>query len=196
MKIMYVFLGILLVASAAQAQIPVYPYLYTQPYLYSQPYAYTAGVPFSQPYVGPYYFLSPFSAAAQYAAQYSDQLNVVPQVNVVPNVLTTPATDNLTSQVTQLQSEVRRLQDELASVQAQAQTPPSRVTTTSTAQPKPVALVFKNGQRIESRGYAIAGRTVWYLTPFGYERVDLSNLNVAATQNENSRRGIEFRTTE
>src|SRR6266576_1559499 len=139
MKVVYVVLGILFVASTAQAQIPLYPYLY------SQPYAYSAADPFSQPYMGPYYFLSPFSAPAQFAAQYS-------------NMVTAPAID-LTGQVAELQPEVKLLQDELALAQAQAQRtpPPSIITSATEGRPKPVALVFKNGLLIESRGYAIAG---------------------------------------
>src|SRR5262249_49697721 len=143
--------------------------------------AYSAGDPFSRPYLGPYYSLSPFSAAGQFAAQYANLLNVIPsnQVNVLPNNLTPQVTVNLSSQVAELQSEVKLLQDQLASAQAQAQAkntvPPPRETSGTERRPRPIALVFNNGARIETTGYAIAGGMLYFLTPTGYGRVDLSN---------------------
>ena len=77
-----------------------------------------------------------------------------------------------------------------AAAQAQAQ---ARASEAPEPSPRPpVILVFKNGQQIESQGYAIMGDILWVLTESGNQRVALSSLDVAATQRENLKRGIEF----
>jgi hypothetical protein len=174
MKIVTVSLGMLFAAATLQAQIPLYPYLYPQPYVYSQP------DPFAVPYSGPYYYLSPFSAPMQFAAQYPNLLN-----DVYRNC-----------QAEQCRAEVQQLRDELARTQAQAQQPPSPPTTTSSPPrpSQPVVLVFNNGQRVESTGVVVTGRTLRFLTSVGYDKVDVSTLNIQETQNENRRRGIDFPT--
>jgi hypothetical protein len=53
-------------------------------------------------------------------------------------------------------------------------------------------LVFHDGHRTEARNYAIVGQTLWIYTQDDSRKVPLSDLDVAATKNANSDRGIIF----
>jgi hypothetical protein len=53
-------------------------------------------------------------------------------------------------------------------------------------------LVFHDGHRTEARNYAIVGQTLWIYTQDESQKVPLSELDVAATKNANSDRGIIF----
>jgi hypothetical protein len=53
-------------------------------------------------------------------------------------------------------------------------------------------LVFHDGHRTEARNYAIVGQTLWIYTQDDSKKVPLSELDVAATKNANSDRGIIF----
>lgn len=53
-------------------------------------------------------------------------------------------------------------------------------------------LVFHDGHRTEARNYAIVGQTLWIYTQDESQKVPLSDLDVAATKNANSDRGIIF----
>lgn len=66
-----------------------------------------------------------------------------------------------------------------ASVQSDEQTPLT-------------VLVFKDGHRTEARNYAIVGQTLWVYTEDDSKKMPLSELDVAATKNANSDRGIVF----
>jgi hypothetical protein len=111
----------------------------------------------------------------------------------VPN---NDAIDALTQQVQQLNEQVRQLQAELAAARAEAQQ--AQQTLLRAVEPPPgppgpeTILVFKNGQKITSQGYAVAGNILWANTPSGSERIAISSLDVKATQRENLQRGIQF----
>jgi hypothetical protein len=167
--------GMLFVAAIAHAQIPLYPYLYSQPYVY------TAPDPFAQPFSGPAYFLPPSSAAVQFAVQNSNS-------NLL-NLANCPACP-----AEELRSQVDQLRKELVTVQAQSQPLPPPPIAAAEPPAMPVVLVFNNGMRIEVRGYALQGNNLWYFSSSGREKVDISTLNVNETQNENRRRGIDFPT--
>jgi hypothetical protein len=103
--------------------------------------------------------------------------------------------NDLMSQVQRLTDEVERLQAQL--VQAMTQPPPAPVATTEPSPPgpppEPLLLVFKDGKRIESQGYAISGDTLWVLAPGGgHMAVGLSDIDLPATRKENAKRGIDF----
>jgi hypothetical protein len=53
-------------------------------------------------------------------------------------------------------------------------------------------LVFHDGHRIEARNYAIVGQTLWVYTEDDSKKMPLSELDVTATKNANSDRGIVF----
>jgi hypothetical protein len=109
-----------------------------------------------------------------------------------PASYTDPTINDLTSQVQRLTDEVQRLQDELAA----ARTPPAPEVRPSEPQPPatPIVLVFRDGRRIESQGYAIVGQMLWVVNENSSLKVPLSDLDLAATRAENLKRGISFRT--
>lgn len=53
-------------------------------------------------------------------------------------------------------------------------------------------LVFKDGHKIEATNYAIVGQSLWIYTENDSKRVPLSDLDVTATKNANSDRGVTF----
>ena len=128
--------------------------------------------------------------------------------------------DQLKAQVAQLNSVVEQLQSQRVSAPAPAApaAPPATDKTTpkkaakkgaapatKTAAPTPAptspapeestpttVLVFHDGRRTEARNYAIVGQTLWIYTQDESQKVPLSDLDVAATKNANSDRGIIF----
>jgi len=69
--------------------------------------------------------------------------------------------------------------------------PPALAATPEETAPTTV-LVFHDGHRTEARNYAIVGQTLWIYTQDESQKVPLSDLDVAATKNANSDRGIIF----
>jgi hypothetical protein len=177
MKVLNVVLGILFVAATAQAQIPVYPYLYSQ-YYGAVP---TVGSP------------APFSWLDQYTNYYANQAQVGDMTQEV---------NQLRNQVSQLQTEVGTAQAQIAQMRAPVVlstvqpvpvvlgAPLSAVATPQRAE-KPVLLVFGDGSCMVSSGYAVSGDTLWYLTPSGIHRLPLSSLNLTAAQVETLKRGSD-----
>ena len=180
MKLSTALLALLVFSGISQAQVPFYgSYANLQPYYpgaiappnypqtyYPQPSVFQSGYP-------------PYAFAENPLVVYRNRQTV----------------DALERRVQQLTDEVALLQDQVAAtdaqLQAQAQAQQTKVS--HPAEPAPaVVFVLKNGQRLESRGYAIAGDTLWIITSSGTERMSLSNLNLAATHSENLKRGIEF----
>jgi TolA-binding protein len=53
-------------------------------------------------------------------------------------------------------------------------------------------LVFHDGHKTEARNYAIVGQTLWIYTEQDSKKVPLADLDVAATKDANSDRGITF----
>ena len=116
--------------------------------------------------------------------------------------------DRLKRQVAYLNSVVGQLQEDRAPVEkSSAKRPPTSKKKTAAAAPAPVApavvpelddrapmtvLVFHDGHRTEARNYAIVGQTLWIYTEQDSRKVPLADLDVAATKNANSDRGIIF----
>lgn len=181
MKFWAVFTALLFATAISQAQVPYgginmqpyYPGAVTQPY---EPQAYYPQPYFTNPYANNPYATNPYA----------------------PNPLSITATnveiDALTRQVDQLNDQVLQLQARLAATQLPPPAPAP--VETAAAQPEqpsvPVALVLKNGKRMEAQGYAVVRQTLWIFNSSGSERVALSQLDVAATKAENLKRGIHF----
>jgi len=190
MKLLTVLIALLLFSAISQAQIPFYG-MYTT----LQPYYATV-----QPYY-PGAIALPYLPQAYYPQPYAFPPNSTPYP-VVENQFTVydnrQNVDALERQVQQLSGELRLLQDQVmtateAQVQMQMQTQAQRSEVSRPGKPAvPVVLVLKNGERLECQGYVIVGDTLWIVTPGSTERMSLSNINVAATQRENLKRGIEF----
>jgi hypothetical protein len=151
----------------------------------SQAQVYYSGYPYLQPYY-PGAYASPYYPQAYYPQLYGLETGSL--------VFTTnnESVDALTRQVQDLTDEVKMLQAQLATAQAQAEIrvpapaplPPPEPST-------PMVFVFNNGGQIESHGYAVVGDTVWIITSSGSLRVARSDLNLAATERENLKRGID-----
>ena len=186
MKLLYVILAMLLLAATVAAQSP-YPYPYYA--TYGSPYYSNYGYPYYPAYSYPF---SPNQIVTSQIVPYYLQPSYVPP-DQFERRNTAQVIDDLTSQVQRLTDEVERLQAELTAATA----PPPPVYATSEppapAPPaEPVILIFKEGRRMESQGYAIAGDTLWVFTESGHRTVRLSDLDLAATRRENYKRGIDF----
>jgi hypothetical protein len=107
--------------------------------------------------------------------------------------------DYLNNQIQRLTDEVQRLEDALYATSTTVPTPtPETAPVVEPAAPQrpaiPTIMIFTDGRRLESQGYAIAGEMLWVFTENGGSQTfPLSELNVAATRSENSKRGIQFR---
>jgi TolA-binding protein len=115
--------------------------------------------------------------------------------------------DQLKGQVAQLNSVIEQLQaSQSASTKVvpatrSKRTAPAAGKKASAPATPPVALetdapltvlVFQDGHRTEARNYAIVGQTLWIYTEDDSKKMPLSELDVTATKNANSDRGIVF----
>jgi hypothetical protein len=184
MKLLTALTVLFLLSATSQAQIPFYRgYATLQPYYPGA----IASPNYPQAYYPQQYGFQPAYAPYPYAEN---------QVAVADN---RESVDALERRVQQLSDDVRLLQDQVTATEAQVQTQvqtqvqrqQSQVSPPSKPAP-PVVLILKNGKRLESQGYVSSGETLWIITAYGTERISLANLNVAATQRENLKRGIEF----
>jgi len=122
--------------------------------------------------------------------------------------------DQLKQQIAYLNSVVAQLQGAHTPVEpsaAKRPTPPKnssaskkKGTTSAPAAPAPsivvegedrapmTVLVFHDGHKTEARNYAIVGQMLWIYTEQDSKKVPLADLDVAATKDANSDRGITF----
>jgi len=118
--------------------------------------------------------------------------------------------DRLKQQVAALNQIVEQLQSEEtpATAPKSATKSPAKptkkkltdVVTTPTPPPTPqpdertakTVLVFHDGHKVEATNYAIVGQTLWIYTDSDSKKVPLADLDVTATKNANSDRGITF----
>jgi len=142
-----------------------------------------------------------------------------PSIAPAPDAELAAEVQQLRADVDQMKDQLARLNSMLEQMQSQHTTPekapaptkakgkPSATAKkTATASPAatipPVAaadettpltvLVFHDGHRTEARNYAIVGQTLWIYTQDDSRKVPLADLDVAATKNANSDRGIIF----
>jgi TolA-binding protein len=140
-------------------------------------------------------------AASAQPAQDPDTANEIQQLRA--------AIDQLQQQVSRLTSAVEELQaDRVESVKPAASSrgkgkpiiPPKKVSSIAPTAPSAApendapmtVLVFQDGHRTEARNYAIVGQTLWIYTEQDSKKVPLADLDVNATKNANSDRGITF----
>jgi hypothetical protein len=119
--------------------------------------------------------------------------------------------DQLQQQLSRLTAAVEELQaDRVESVKPAAATkgkgkptiPPKKVASVAPTAVPPAPetderssttiLVFLDGHKTEARNYAIVGQTLWIYTEQDSKKVPLADLDVNATKNANSERGIVF----
>jgi len=93
-------------------------------------------------------------------------------------------------QLQDLRDEVRALREENA-VTAQATRPATQERSKSEQLP-PTTLVFNDGHREDVQNYAIVGDTLWILNESRARKRPLSDLDLQATKQANSDRGVDF----
>jgi hypothetical protein len=143
---------------------------------FASPFAF-GGYPLAYPYIYDY----PFGAAYQ-------SLGDQQETAVAPQQYTPPPQYDRTDE---LNRRIDRLTDEIANLrQQQTQPPPAMAETTQ--QPPATTLVFKDHHEEPVQNYAIVGQTLWVFSERTSHKVPLSDIDVAATRQANSARGIQF----
>ncbi|HEY0565846.1 MAG TPA: hypothetical protein VGC88_09690 [Terriglobales bacterium] len=140
-----------------------------------------SGVPFGYPLAYPYMYDYPFGAAYQSLSD-QQQTEVAPQQYVQPQ----PQYDRSD----ELNRRIDRLTDEIASLRQQQAQPAAMAN--SLQQPPATTLVFKDHHEEPVQNYAIVGQTLWVFSERTSRKIPLSDLDVTATQQANSARGIQF----
>jgi hypothetical protein len=143
------------------------------------------------PYYSPYYGPAPFYGGSAYypysAPSYYDQGYASPGT---PQPTSNQNEIDLAYQVGQLSAQVEQLrQQQAATSYAQPSPQPQRP---AQALSTPTVLVFRDGRRMEIQNYAIVGDTLWVLDGNVATKIQISDLDVDATQNENHSRGMRF----
>ena len=180
MKLLTALTGLLLFSAISQAQIPFYGG-------YTDVQAYYPGA-IAPPFLPQAYYPQPYAFPPRYTYPYVE--------NQFTSYDNHESVDALQRRVQQLSDEVSLLQNQVVTAtnaQLQMQMQTQRSQASRPPEPAtPVVLVLKNGDRLESQGYVITRDSLWIVTRCGTEKMPISQLNVAATQRENLKRGIEF----
>ncbi len=138
---------------------------------------------FGSPFCGA--FWSPFAAGPIFWPSYDyDAAYAQP-------TYAAPVYDN-----TALQVQIQRLTEEVQELRQEQEEARQR----PAAQPAPQAerlapmavFVLRDGTRIESRNYGIAGQTIWILNERHARMIKASDLDVAATNKLNEERGVDL----
>jgi hypothetical protein len=100
--------------------------------------------------------------------------------------------EDLSEQVERLTEEVERLREEQASREQPRQAvlqskPPFE------EKPATTIVVFRDGRRSEVQNFAVVGQTLWVFTVERARKIRISDLDVEATKEVNTDRGIDFR---
>jgi hypothetical protein len=109
----------------------------------------------------------------------------------------------LTNLIEQMESDRPPIEKLPAKPAAKSSNSKKKSTTVAEAASAPIApdgdekvvktvLVFRDGHKIEATNYAIVGQSLWIYTDQDSKKVPLSDLDVTATKNANSDRGIIF----
>jgi len=107
-------------------------------------------------------------------------------------------TDNGNS--AQLAAEVQQLTDEVADLRSEENTryydDRARASSGATLSAKEPAVstvfVFRDGNRISAKSYAIAGQTLWIFSEQSARKYPLADLDAKATEQVNATNGVEF----
>jgi hypothetical protein len=91
----------------------------------------------------------------------------------------------LAYQVERLTREVERLREDQANSALRQTPPPQRA---PDPPPTPITLVFRDGRRMSIQNYAVVRQTLWVIDERMSTRIDLSDLDLEATQQTNTGR--------
>jgi hypothetical protein len=129
----------------------------------------------------PYRYVTapPYYPVLPYVSSYVEAPYVAPSRS--------PSEVELSYQVEQLTREVERLRQDQAAAALQQSAPPPRV---AEPPPVPITLVFRDGRRLSVRSHAIVRDTLWVVDERMSTKIDLSELDLAATQQANLGRGL------
>jgi hypothetical protein len=94
----------------------------------------------------------------------------------------------LALQVQELTDEIQAMRDEERNRDQARNNASSR----PAAQEPDTILVFRDGRQITTRNYAIAGGTIWLLSENSARKIQLSELDPAATEQANAKNGVDF----
>jgi hypothetical protein len=129
---------------------------------------------FYDPY--PYLSGSPFYPASPYASTYVEQSYVAPSPS--------QSEVQLSYEVERLTREVERLREDQAEV-ALRQLQPPPAPRLPEPPPTPITLVFRDGRRLTIQSYAVVRQTLWVVDERNSMRIDISELDLPATQQAN-----------
>jgi hypothetical protein len=105
------------------------------------------------------------------------------------------ASDNSNSNDIQMAVQMQRLSDEMESMrEEQRQANLARTSGASLTAHQPAettTFIFRDGHRISTANYAIAGQTLWVLSEHAARKVPLSDLDAAATEQANAANGVD-----
>jgi hypothetical protein len=101
----------------------------------------------------------------------------------------------LSLEVERLSDEVQLLRDEDIRLHNESRSAALQSQGSLSAQQPPAytVLVFRDGHRVSVQNYAIAGSTLWIINERAAQKVPLSDLDLAATEQANSVNGVEFK---
>jgi len=109
------------------------------------------------------------------------------------------AQQQLNNELQDLRYEVRTLREENDEARYEARNaerqPPAAPQRSGEAPPETPAtvLVFRDGHKVETRNYAIAGKTLWLFDEHRATKLPVSDLDLEATTKADEQRGIDFR---
>jgi len=78
------------------------------------------------------------------------------------------------------------------STASQAAPPAASATPEADDKAPTTVIVFRDGHRTEVKNYAIIGQTLWIYTEDDSKKIPLSDVDLTATKNANSERGVTF----
>lgn len=89
-----------------------------------------------------------------------------------------------------LRDEIQAMREEQIAREQARNAPPPRPT--SQQDDGNATLVFRDGHQLSVRNYAIADHTIWVLGPNNARKVQVSELDVPATEQANEKNGVDF----
>lgn len=109
--------------------------------------------------------------------------------------------DNTSSNDVQLALEMQRLSDQVEFMREEQsrQASAARTSGSSLSAQQPAAsttFVFRDGHRIATQNYAIAGQTLWILSEHMARKIALADLDLAATEQVNAANGVDLHISE
>ena len=145
-------------------------------------------------FCNPFFFGSAFAPGFYpYSYSYPYDYGYAPPPPQQPVVMNDDSnTRELSQQVERLSDEVERLRDQERSRDEARNSPALQAVAPRHEEPRSITIVFRDGRRETVQNYAIAGNTFWALSESRARKISLTDLDLAATQRENEKNGVEI----